>query len=237
VLSDQHNRTLAWAQDERALGRLKIVYNRVIHQPLIWISKRRVLVLAVLAVAALAVSALLGIPPAWRLGPAYFEAIGTWVGALGGMAAILVAGAALYHQRTTDLRAEQAREAEDEAERADELARAVKFSDVRLSQDNHGVWCADIEVALLGDFPYSLRSAAVRGILSDPQEATNLDPSVVRPGQVAKAVLRFPGVVEDIVRLESDAVTLQFFCWGKGWQMRPGGYVRRDRRIERNLRR
>jgi hypothetical protein len=109
VSSDQRSRTLAWAQHERALSTLKIVHSRVIYQPLVWIKDRRVLVLVVLAVAALAVSALLGIPAAWRLGPQYFEAIGTWVGALGGIAAILVAGGALYHQRTTDLRAQQAR--------------------------------------------------------------------------------------------------------------------------------
>jgi hypothetical protein len=88
---------------------------------------------------------------------------------------------------------------------------------------------------VLGDFPYSLRSAAVRSVLSDP--CADLDPPVVRPGRVAKAVLRFPGVAEDIVKLESDAVTLQFFCWGKGWQMRPGGSVRREPQIEQKLRR
>jgi hypothetical protein len=104
-----------------------------------WMRKRGVLVLAVLAVAALAVSAILGIPRAWRLGPAYFEAIGTWVGALGGIAAILVAGGALYHQRMTDFRAEQAREAEVDAERADELVRAVKFTKLRLTNTRSGV--------------------------------------------------------------------------------------------------
>ena len=96
VSSDQHNRTLAWAQYEgRPFSPLEAVYYRVIGPPLAWIRKRLVTVLAVLVLAALVVAAVLGIPPAWRLDPAYFEAIGTWVGALGGIAAILVAGGVL----------------------------------------------------------------------------------------------------------------------------------------------
>ena len=58
-----------------------------------------------------------------------------------------------YYQRTTDLRAEQAREAEVDDERAAQLARAVMFRCVGLWQDQHAVWCVNVEVVVLRGLP------------------------------------------------------------------------------------
>jgi hypothetical protein len=232
VSSDQRNRSLTWVEyKSQPFSPFMGVYHRLIISPLAWIRKRRVIVLAVLVLAALVVAAVLGIPPAWRLGPTYFEAIGTWVGAVGGIAAILVAGGALYHQRTTDLRAAHARETEIDDERGDELAHAVRFRVLRMSQDDQGVWCVHVEVTVSRDFPYAIRDAVVHGVDSDPSYI-GLAPPLISPGGLAKADLRFPGMDEDMVRLNREFIALQFICWGKGWRMRPTGDIEPHRRLD-----
>lgn len=226
------NRSLAELRYEgRPFSLWETIYHRGLSPFFRFVKAHGILLFAALVLTLLVVAGAIGVPLAWQLGPAYFEAIGTWVGAVGGIVAILVAGGALYHQRVVDQRADQARQEAIDFDQSELLVRMVAFADVSTYEDSDGVWCVDFSFSLSERFHHTIYAARAHGINSDPFEV-DLEPRKIAPGESARARLRFPEISEEIVRLNEDMLRVDFICWRKGWTARPGGHVLRNSRIE-----